>query len=193
VTSLGELASLRRCRAIWALRLSTSSAREAEVKSFAQRVHVKASVAQVTKHTSCRRSGWSTNAGCGHQISVIVGTIFEQSKKPLASWFRAIFEVTASKQGISAAELHRKRGVGSYSRAIPPPSPSRRIERVGRRCPYSSIGPPTMCFSRSLPTAPSLKPSTSANTSSVCSPSTGARRGVSRGTDENSSGEPGTR
>ena len=36
-------------------------------------------------------------AGCGRQVSVIAGTIFEQSKKPLVLWFRAIFEVTASK------------------------------------------------------------------------------------------------
>src|SRR5512134_3685399 len=43
--------------------------------------------------------------GCRRQVSVIAGTIFEQSKKALALWFRAIFEVTASKQGISAAEL----------------------------------------------------------------------------------------
>jgi len=56
-------------------------------------------------------------AGCGHQVSVIVGTIFEQSKKPLVLWFRAIFEVTASKQGISAAELQRKLGLGSYQTA----------------------------------------------------------------------------
>lgn len=56
-------------------------------------------------------------AGCGHQISVIVGTIFEQSKKPLALWFRAIFEFTASKQGISAAELQRKLDLGSYQTA----------------------------------------------------------------------------
>ena len=32
-------------------------------------------------------------------------------------WFRAIFEVTASKQGISAAELQRKLGLGSYQTA----------------------------------------------------------------------------
>ena len=51
-------------------------------------------------------------AGCGRQVSLIAGTIFEQSKKPFALWFRAIFEVTASKQGISAAELHRKLGLG---------------------------------------------------------------------------------
>jgi transposase-like protein len=56
-------------------------------------------------------------AGCGHQVSVIAGTIFEQSKKPFALWFRAIFEVTASKQGISAAELQRKLGLGSYQTA----------------------------------------------------------------------------
>jgi ISXO2-like transposase domain len=49
--------------------------------------------------------------------SVTAGTIFEQSKKPLALWFRAIFEVTASKQGISAAELQRKLGLGSYQTA----------------------------------------------------------------------------
>jgi transposase-like protein len=56
-------------------------------------------------------------AGCGRQVSLIAGTIFEQSKKPFALWFRAIFEVTASKQGISAAELHRKLGLGSYQTA----------------------------------------------------------------------------
>ena len=56
-------------------------------------------------------------AGCGHQVSVIAGTIFAQSKKPLGLWFRAIFEVTASKQGISAAELQRKLGLGSYQTA----------------------------------------------------------------------------
>jgi len=56
-------------------------------------------------------------ASCGHQVSVIAGTIFEQSKKPLVLWFRAVFEVTASKQGISAAELQRKLALGSYQTA----------------------------------------------------------------------------
>ena len=40
-----------------------------------------------------------------------------KSKKPLVLWFRAIFEVTASKQGVSAAELQRKLGLGSYQTA----------------------------------------------------------------------------
>ena len=56
-------------------------------------------------------------ADCGRQVSVIAGTILGQSKKPLALWFRAIFEVAASKQGISAAELQRKLGLGSYQTA----------------------------------------------------------------------------
>jgi hypothetical protein len=56
-------------------------------------------------------------AGCSRQVSVIAGTIFEQSKKPLVLWFRAIFEVTASKQGVSAAEVQRKLGLGSYQAA----------------------------------------------------------------------------
>ena len=47
-------------------------------------------------------------AGCGRQVSVIAGTIFEQR----VLWFRALFEITASKQGISAAELQRTLGVG---------------------------------------------------------------------------------
>ena len=33
-------------------------------------------------------------AGCGRQVSVIAGTVFEQSKKPLVLWFRALFEIT---------------------------------------------------------------------------------------------------
>ena len=58
-------------------------------------------------------------AGCGRQVSVIAGTIFEQSKKPLVLWFRAIFEVTASKQGISAAELQRKLPKEDYREQVP--------------------------------------------------------------------------
>ena len=45
------------------------------------------------------------------------GRSSNKSKKPLVLWFRALFEITASKQGISAAELHRTLGVGSYQTA----------------------------------------------------------------------------
>ncbi len=56
-------------------------------------------------------------AACGHQESLIAGTMFQQTKKPLREWFLAIFYVSASKGGVSAAELQRLLGMGSYQTA----------------------------------------------------------------------------
>ena len=56
-------------------------------------------------------------AGCGKQHSLLAGTIFEQTKTGLARWFLAIFLVTSSKGGISAMELKRQIGFGSYQTA----------------------------------------------------------------------------
>lgn len=56
-------------------------------------------------------------AACGKQHSLLAGTIFEQTKTGLARWFLAIFLVTASKGGISAMELQRQMGFGSYQTA----------------------------------------------------------------------------
>jgi len=50
---------------------------------------------------------------CGKQHSLLAGTIFEQTKTGLARWFLAIFLVTSSKRGLSAAELKRQMGFGS--------------------------------------------------------------------------------
>ena len=36
---------------------------------------------------------------CGHQTSVIAGTIFQDTHKPLVLWFRAIWWVTGQKNG----------------------------------------------------------------------------------------------
>ena len=44
-------------------------------------------------------------------------TIFEQSKTGLSRWFLAIYLVTSSKGGISAMELQRQMGFGSYGTA----------------------------------------------------------------------------
>lgn len=52
-------------------------------------------------------------AACGKQHSLLAGTIFEQTKSPLVKWFLAIYFVTSSKRGISAAELKRHLGFGS--------------------------------------------------------------------------------
>jgi len=54
---------------------------------------------------------------CGKQHSILAGTIFEQTKTGLATWFLAIYLVTSSKGGISAMELKRQMGFGSYQTA----------------------------------------------------------------------------
>jgi transposase-like protein len=56
-------------------------------------------------------------AACGRQHSLLKGTIFEQTKTGLAKWFLAIYLVTSSKGGISAMELQRQMGFGSYQTA----------------------------------------------------------------------------
>src|ERR687897_3700793 len=56
-------------------------------------------------------------AACGKQHSILAGTIFEQTKTGLARWFLAIYLVTSSKGGISAMELQRQMGFGSYQTA----------------------------------------------------------------------------
>jgi transposase-like protein len=48
---------------------------------------------------------------CRRQTSLIAGTIFAATKLPLRIWFRTIYHVTQSKQGISSIELGRRLGV----------------------------------------------------------------------------------
>jgi len=54
---------------------------------------------------------------CNRKTSVISGTIFEGTRKPLAAWFRAIWWVTSQKNGASALGLMRVLGLGSYKTA----------------------------------------------------------------------------
>ncbi len=55
--------------------------------------------------------------GCSHQTSVTAGTIFQDTRKPLADWFRAMYWVTTQKNGASALGLQRVLGLGSYKTA----------------------------------------------------------------------------
>jgi transposase-like protein len=48
---------------------------------------------------------------CRRQTSLTAGTIFAATKVPLRTWFRAMYHVTQSKQGISSIELARRLGV----------------------------------------------------------------------------------
>jgi hypothetical protein len=56
---------------------------------------------------------------CGKQHSILAGTIVEQTKTSLSRWFLAIYLVTSSKGGLSAMELQRQMGFGSYQTAKP--------------------------------------------------------------------------
>jgi len=66
---------------------------------------------------------WSTKrnlfhcARCGFQTSVTAGTIFQDTRKPLRLWFRAIWHVTNQKYGANALGLQRALGLGSYHTA----------------------------------------------------------------------------
>ena len=53
---------------------------------------------------------------CHTQTSLIAGTIFASTKLPLTVWFRGMYLITQSKQGISRLELSRRLGV-RYSTA----------------------------------------------------------------------------
>lgn len=48
---------------------------------------------------------------CRRQTSLTAGTIFNSTKVPLTTWFRAIYLITQTKQGISSIELGRRLGV----------------------------------------------------------------------------------
>lgn len=54
---------------------------------------------------------------CGGQFTATVGTIFEDSHIPMHKWLLATHLMCASKKGMSAAQLHRMLGFGSYRTA----------------------------------------------------------------------------
>ena len=55
--------------------------------------------------------------GTSYRFTVLVGTIFENTKYPLREWFRVIHLMLTSKKGISALQIHRMIGTGSYRTA----------------------------------------------------------------------------
>jgi transposase-like protein len=56
-------------------------------------------------------------AGHSYRFSVLVGTIFENTNKPLRDWFRVMHMMLTSKKGISALQIYRVMGFGSYNTA----------------------------------------------------------------------------
>jgi len=66
------------------------------------------------------RQAWATKRRlyrcrqCDYQVSVTAGTIFQDTRKPLRLWFRAIWHVTSQKIGVSALGLQRVLGLPRY-------------------------------------------------------------------------------
>src|SRR5687767_11963366 len=50
----------------------------------------------------------------GYRFSVLVGTIFENTNIKLPQWFKVIYLMLSSKKGISALQVQRMLGFGSY-------------------------------------------------------------------------------
>ena len=65
------------------------------------------------------RKVWFECARCGRQTSVTAGTIFQDTRKAAAAWFRAMWTITTQKNGASALGLQRVLGLGSYQTAWP--------------------------------------------------------------------------
>jgi transposase-like protein len=61
----------------------------------------------------CMECGKSTS----YRFSVLVGTIFENTNVSLKTWFKVIYLMLTSKNGIAALQIHRMMGFGSYSTA----------------------------------------------------------------------------
>ena len=65
---------------------------------------------------SIRRARWLCDH-CRYEMSVTAGTIFQDTHLPLTLWFRAMWQITSQKNGISALGLQRVLGLGSYKTA----------------------------------------------------------------------------
>ena len=56
--------------------------------------------------------------GNSYRFSVLVGTIFENTNKSLREWFHVMHLMLTSKNGISALQVKRYMGFGSYETAL---------------------------------------------------------------------------
>lgn len=69
------------------------------------------------------QKGWSVGhrlwkcGDCGYKASLTAGTIFQDTRKPLSMWFRAMWWVSVQKNGASALGMQQVLGLGSYETA----------------------------------------------------------------------------
>lgn len=50
---------------------------------------------------------------CRHQSSMTVGTLFDNTKLPLTTWFLAIYLISQARTGLSSLALKRQLGVAT--------------------------------------------------------------------------------
>jgi transposase-like protein len=74
-------------------------------------------------------------AACRKQFSVLTGTIFHGSKVPVRTWVLVVFEMCASKNGVSAREIERKYGLTAKTAWFV----LHRIREAMRRDPLASL------------------------------------------------------
>src|SRR3978361_1936074 len=68
-------------------------------------------VCRERSYSEVKTRGLFQCSGCRRQTSPIAGPIFASTKVSLRLWFRAMYHLTQSKQGISSIELGRRLGV----------------------------------------------------------------------------------
>jgi hypothetical protein len=60
---------------------------------------------------------WKCNNGCAKQFTATVGTVMEGSHLPIRTWLMAFSILCSAKKGVSALQLQRQLGLGSYRSA----------------------------------------------------------------------------
>ncbi len=68
-------------------------------------------------HWLCKSPACLKESRTGYRFSLYVGTIFENTNYPLRTWFRVLYLMLSSKKGMSALQIHRMIGSGSYRTA----------------------------------------------------------------------------
>src|SRR5437879_4900321 len=68
-------------------------------------------------HWLCKSTKCLKESRTGYRFSLTVGTVFENTNYPLRAWFRVLYLMLSSKKGMSALQIHRMIGSGSYRTA----------------------------------------------------------------------------
>ncbi|MBS0386519.1 MAG: IS1595 family transposase [Proteobacteria bacterium] len=78
---------------------------------------VKRDEVKAAKRKKHARDGLYYCRSCGGQFTATMGTVYEDSHIPMRKWLLATHLMNASKKGVSALQLQRMLGIGSYRTA----------------------------------------------------------------------------